>query len=172
MMKFLSVIGFAVVMTWTWVVINSESSISLETHVGIQNRLSLLIQESILSKIPQASNIRIEDLWTEPTGRNGQSQITAHFSYRYDQPGESTSGKADGIRSELAGEAILEPQPDDGSGVEKWALKEFKSSSDAIFFREPLVIATGENAPQPGLAPTTPSSAGVDSTAAPVQESK
>ena len=156
MMKYLSVLVFALVLTWTWFVVNSEASISLETHVGIQNKLGNLIRDSILTKKPQASNITILDLWTEPVKDGDITQIRAHFAYRFEEPGEA-QGK---ITSELSGEALMEPSPDDGSGLEKWVVKQFVSTSDSISFSEPLVIATGDQ-------PEAPAAAGGENTGAP-----
>lgn len=163
MMKYLSVLVFAVVLTWTWFVVNSEASISLETHVGIQNKLGNLIRDSILNKKPQAANITILDLWTEPVKEGDITQIRAHFAYRFEEPGEA-QGK---ITSELSGEALMEPSPDDGSGLEKWVVKQFISTSDSISFSEPLVIATGDQpSAVPGTAEPVPSSANPQAPAA------
>ena len=167
MMKYLSVIGFAIFMSWTWAVINSEPAISLETHVGIQNRLAALIRDSILTKKPQASQITIQDLWTEPVSEGTETQIRAHFAYRFNEPDSSGQGS---VGSELTGEALLLKQDDENSHGDRWVIKDFKSTSEAIAFDQPLVIATGdESAPMGGV---TPSPAEPAKTATPAEKAK
>jgi hypothetical protein len=153
-MKYLSVIIFAVLLTWTWFVINSEPAVSLETHVGIQNRLASVITDSIHSKKPTATDIVIENVWTEPVSAGEHTQVRAHFAYHFTEPMESGNAI-----SEITGEALLERQPDDGTGFEKWTITQLQNTGDAVTFGEPLVITTGgttDTGPAEDVAPVAP----------------
>lgn len=140
-MKYLSVIVFAVLMTWTWVVINSEAQISLETHAGIQSKLGSLIEDSIRAKKPQASDVSIDGIWTEPLENSQGKKVKAHFSYRFKEPTE-TGGLTESI---IKGEGLLEKQPDGESGTEKWSLSEVKTTGDSVIFHEAITITTGDS---------------------------
>jgi hypothetical protein len=154
-MKYLSVIIFAVLMSWTWFVINSEDSIPLETHAGIQAKLGSLIEETIHTKKPQATEFSIDSLWTEPVENSHGKKVQAHFSYRFKEPTESG-----GItQSIIKGVGLLEKQSDDDSDVGKWTLSEVKTTGDSVIFQDAITITTGDSSDkssEPATSPAAP----------------
>jgi len=171
-MKYMSVVVFAAIMSWTWFVINSEPAVSMETHVGIQSKLAALIEESIQKQKPEARDFKIESMWTEALTPEGKVQIRAHFSYRFTEPTQTLdeTGKAGETTSTIGGEALLEKQSalagagsESGTdaGLDTWAIVEKKFTSDAITFNDALLIKTGDT-PEPA----TPEGTDTDSSSA------
>ncbi len=153
-MKYLSVLVFALLLAWSWTLIHSEQRISFETHAGIQEKLAQLIQQTIISKKPAASNIRIEKIWTEPQSAN---DVLAHFTYSFQEP--DTSGKL--LTNRIQGQGLLEKQPDDGSGLDHWSLKKFKTDTDSVVFEDGLHVTPGDDEAQPTMTvlPADPNAA-------------
>ena len=152
-MKYLSVLVFAVFLSSTWYIINSEAAIPLETHIGIQEKIGQLIFDTIKAKKPGAEDIQIQQLWTEPFGPGKPIRVKAHYSYRFTEP--SSEGK---INTQIEGESILEKQPDDDSGFDRWKLTAIKTNNDAVSFEQALVITTGggDQPEAPITEPTDP----------------
>ncbi len=146
-MKYLSVIVFAVLLTSTWYIINSEAAVPLETHAGIQARMSQLIVDTVKAKKPSATNIEIQQLWTEPYGSGTPVRVKAHFTYRFTEPSADNGN----VSSVIEGEGLLEKKGDDESGFDRWTLTDVKTNNDAVIFEQALVITTGssEAAPEP-----------------------
>lgn len=136
-MKYLSVIFFAVVLIWTWSVIHTKQAIPFETHSGIQQRLSGLIVETVQAKKPTALDIKVEKVWTELLMGN---RIRAHFTYSFKDTDNQGSAQV-----QITGNGLLERQPDDGSGTEKWALTAVKTTNDVVVFEDALLVSTGES---------------------------
>lgn len=148
-MKYLSLIIFVVLLAWTWNLIHREPVISFETHAGIQEKLAQLIQQTVLTKKPEATDIRIQKIWTEP---QGEDKVQAHFIYSFQEP--DTNGKT--LTNQITADGILEKQKDDGSGLERWSLTKVQTTNDAVTFEEGLYVTPGEDpAPTEG-APVTP----------------
>ena len=137
-MKYLSVIFFVVAMIWTWNLIHSTPAVSFETHSGIQERLAGILEETIKTKKPDSTDIKIEKIWTELLmgGR-----VKAHFSYSFKSPVEGGTL----VETKIEGEGILDRKEDDGSGMDRWILSEIKTNSDSMVFDDPLVV--GPNTP-------------------------
>ena len=146
-MKYFSVLVFAVLLAWTWNMIHHEPAISFETHAGIQEKLAQLIQQSILRKKPDASHIHIQRIWTEP---EAPTKVIAHFLYSFQEP--DLNGKT--LTNQIQGQGILERQPDDNSGLERWSLTQIKTTGDSVIFEEGLVVTPGEE-PAPPESPMT-----------------
>lgn len=134
-MKYLSVVVFAILLTWTWTVINNIPSVSFETHTAIQSKVAQIIEETIKSKKPEALNVVIDQIWTENLSDNS---LIAHFSYKYKENSASTGV----TESKLTGTGKLDRLEDDGSGVDRWKLYQIKTSNDSITFEDALVVAT------------------------------
>jgi len=159
-MKYISLILFTVALVWTWNLVHSDSDISFETHSGIQEKLAVLISETIQAKRPQATDIMIEKIWTEVLS---SAKVKAFFIYSFkDQTEESGP-----VTSQIRGEGILERQGDDGSGNDRWVLTKVQTSSDAIQFDDATIVtgsptgSTTEEAPPaateaPMSTPATP----------------
>jgi len=137
-MKYLSVIVFAVLLSSTWYIINSEAAVSLETHVGIQAKLAQLIIDTVKTKKPNATDVQVDQVWTEPFGSGRPIRVKAHFTYHFN---ENTSDSGN-IGTAIQGQGLLEKKPDDGSGFDRWVLTDVKSNSDAVTFQQALVIST------------------------------
>lgn len=136
-MKYLSLLIFAVFLSWTWNLIHQEPSISFETHAGIQEKLAQLIQQTVLAKKPTATEIRIQKIWTEP---QGDDKVMAHFIYSFQEP--DTNGKT--LTSQITAQGLLEKAADDGSGLDRWNLSKVQTTNDAVSFEDGLSITPGE----------------------------
>ena len=136
-MKYLSVFMFTLLLAWTWNVIHRETAISFETHAGIQEKLALLIQQTVMNKRPSASKILIQKIWTEP---KGQDEVLAHFTYSFQEP--DAHGKF--LTNQITGQSLLQKQTDNGSGLDRWSLKEVKTTGDAVVFEEGLLVTPGD----------------------------
>lgn len=134
-MKYLALIVFAVALAWTWNIVHKDPQVSFETHSGIQEKLAILITDTISAKKPTATDIVVENVWTEFLG---EKKVKAHFLYSFKEPSESGL-----ITSQIRGETTLERQPDDGSGLDRWQLGRVHTTSDAIAFDDGLLVTPG-----------------------------
>ena len=132
-MKYISLIVFVAALIWTWHLVNRESVVSFETHSGNQEKLGNLITETIKTKRPNASEIKIQKIWTEAVDEN---HVKAFFIYTF-----KDNSDAGLVTSEIKGEGLLEHQPADGSGNDRWSLTKVHTSNDAIQFDEALIIS-------------------------------
>lgn len=131
-MKYISLVIFAVALIWTWNVVHDSSAISFETHSGIQERMAEFLNDRIKEKKPTASEIKIEKIWTEVLANN---KVRAFFIYSFSDMTESGP-----VKSEIKGEGILERQPEDGSGMDRWTLTKVHTTNDSIQFDEATLI--------------------------------
>ncbi len=146
-MKYISLIVFAALMIWTWTIVHNSPDLSFETHSGIQEKLAVLISDTIKAKRPSASEILIQKIWTESIGDN---KVKAFFAYTFKDIGESGP-----ITSEIKGEGILERQGDDGSGNDRWSLTKVHTTSDAIQFDDATIITgSASGSPEPETPPS------------------
>lgn len=135
MSKIFGLIGFAIALIWTWnIVYAPNSGINTEVHFNIQSRLNEIILEQIAKKRPQATNIRIQRLWTE---KLNDTKMKARFAYRYD---EKLEGK-EAVEQRTEGEAVLFREPSEDRNTQKWVLQSMKTTTDQISFAEGLVIS-------------------------------
>lgn len=140
-MKYLALIVFAVALAWTWNIVHKDPQVSFETHSGIQEKLAVLITDTIKAKKPTATDIVVDNVWTEFVGEN---KVKAHFLYSFKEPSESGM-----ITSQIKGDTTLERQPDDGSGLDRWQLGKVQTTSDAIVFDDGLLVTPGAEDPNP-----------------------
>lgn len=133
MKKLVSFLVFAALLIWSWTVVHSVSQTGFETHAGIQDKLSSLIENLVQTKKPSATNISVEKMITENIGTD---KVKAHFSYSFQ---ESQQG---GELSEqvIQGEAILRREPSENPSEDKWILQSVKTNNDSISFVEGTVI--------------------------------
>lgn len=80
MNKIVSVVIFAVDLTWTWMLMHSSQAIGFETHSGIQQRLAEMIRQTVITKKPNAKQFRISRLWTESMS---DTKVRAVFAYEF-----------------------------------------------------------------------------------------
>ncbi len=137
-MKYLSAIIFTAALVWSWNVIHSKSALSNDTHSGIQQRLAQLIIDTVKAKKPAATEISVVKIWTEPVS---DTEVRAIFHYSFKEPTEDGSFSV----SRISGEGILDHQPDDGSGNDRWTLTKVTTNSDAVIFEDGLVVTAGNN---------------------------
>ncbi len=134
-MKYISLFVFVAALVWTWNVIHNNSGISFETHSGIQEKLAVLISDTIKAKKPNASDILIEKIWTEVLS---EKKVKAFFIYSFKDSSESGI-----VTSQIKGEGILERQESEDPQVDKWSLTQVKTSSDLIQFDDSTIITAG-----------------------------
>lgn len=146
MKKIVSLLVFTAALIWTWNLVNSSSAIGFETHSGIQQKLSVLIQETIQKKKPEARDFQIMRLWTEPMNDN---KIRAVFAYKF------VEGKEDSAEQTLEGEAILHREVSADSGTDRWTLQSVKTTSDSVIFNEGSVV-NPSTPDESGATPTPP----------------
>lgn len=150
-MKLLSIVVFTLALVWTWNVIHSTPNVTFETHTGIQEKLADIITQNLKHKKPEASDIQVEQVWTEVIGKD---KLKAHFVYSFKDASNGNS-----VRSQIFGEGILEKQTTTGSAnsatanagtdskdetKEHWQLSNIKANSDVMVFEEGLVVTPGD----------------------------
>src|ERR1700692_4285520 len=136
MKKIASFIIFTIALTWTWNIIHSSSAIGFETHSGIQEKLAILIKDTVMAKKPTAKEFRISRLWTEALTDN---KVRAVFAYEFKEPSDDKENTAQTVE----GEAILFREPQDESNLDKWTLQSVKTTSDSVIFSEGLIVTPG-----------------------------
>lgn len=133
MKKLLGFVIFTALLIWTWNLVHTTSNVGFETHAGIQDKLSDLIQTLVHAKKPEATNIEIKKMSTENIGEN---RVRALFSYSFSEP------QADGevLEQTIEGEAVLAREASENPNEDRWVLQLVKTTHDAINFTEGTVI--------------------------------
>lgn len=147
MKKIVSLVIFTAALFWTWNVIHSSAAIGFETHSGIQEKLAVLIKQTVMTKKPTAKNFKITRLWTESMS---ETKVRAVFAYSF-----SDSMEADSTEQTVEGEAVLFREPEDQSGQDKWTLQSVRTTNDIVTFSEGLVVTPDAG---PEATETVPSS--------------
>lgn len=148
MKKIASFIIFTIALIWTWDIIHSSSAIGFETHSGIQEKLAVLIKQTVMTKKPEAKDFKITRLWTEAVNDN---KVRAVFAYEFSEPSEGKEMTAQSVE----GEAILFREPQDETNLDKWTLQSVKTTSDSVIFSEGLVVTPGADDDIPGAVPAS-----------------
>jgi hypothetical protein len=146
-MKYISVLVFAIVLGWTWHVIHSSSSISFETHSGIQEKLAELITSTIKAKRPTATDIFIEKLWTEVVS---EDKVEAHFRYSFKDQSEGGGVTT----TEIQGTGLLQRQPSQNDDQDRWSLTKVHTSNNAVSFDDAVII-TADGKDETSESPTS-----------------
>lgn len=149
MKKIASLIIFTAALAWTWNIIHSSQAIGFETHSGIQEKLAVMIQQTVLSKKPNAKNFRIARLWTESLSDN---KVRAVFAYEFTELVEGNES----IEQTVEGEAVLFREPKDETNLDKWILQSVKTTNDTVTFSEGMVVTPATNEPEPESPTATP----------------
>lgn len=147
-MKYLGSIFFLVMMVWTWNSIHSVTAIPFETHAGLQNRLAELIKSTLAEKKPEAQNLEITKLWTEPLS---DSKVKAFFSYKYFEP----SAESAAAESLIEGEVILERRLTENPEQDPWTILEVKTTVGEVAFADGMVVNSTDT-PAETAPPSTP----------------
>lgn len=135
MKKIVSLDIFTAALFWTWNVIHSSAAIGFETHSGIQEKLAVLIKQTVMTKKPTAKNFKITRLWTEAMSEN---KVRAVFAYQFNDDVET-----DNTEQTVEGEAVLFREPEDDSGQDRWTLQSVRTTNDIVTFSEGLVVTPG-----------------------------
>ena len=147
-MKYISLIVFAAFLIWTWNVIHNESPISFQTHSGIQEKLAVIINDTIKAKRPTVSEVVIEKIWTEVIS---DTKVKAFFIYSFKDNSEGGV-----VTSQIKGEGLLERQASEDPTVDKWALTNVKTSNDNIQFDDSTIITGSASGPLEAPVETAP----------------
>ncbi|MGZ3744916.1 MAG: hypothetical protein ACXWRE_00990 [Pseudobdellovibrionaceae bacterium] len=151
MKKIVSLIVFTAALFWTWNIIHSSAAIGFETHSGIQEKMALLIRQTVMEKKPDAKNFKIKRLWTESLS---DTKVRAVFSYEFSEAVEG----GDSTAQTVEGEAILFREPEDGSKLDRWTLQSVRTTNDTITFSEGLVVTPEVESPLTAPQETAPTS--------------
>lgn len=149
MKKIISLVIFSAALLWTWKLVHSSNAIGFETHSGIQQKLADLIKNTIQSKKPEATEVKIIKLWTESAG---ERKVKAVFSYSYSEPASATN-PAKSERT-IQGEALLLRDLSDSPSVDKWTLQSIKTLGDNVSYSDGSII-TPDNAADDENEPST-----------------
>lgn len=148
MKKIASLFVFTAALFWTWNIVHSSPAIGFETHSGIQEKLAILIKQTVMTKKPSAKNLKIKRLWTESLSEN---KVRAVFAYEFS---DSMEG-GDTTEQTVEGEAILFREPQDESKLDRWTLQSVRTTNDIVTFSEGLVVTPDAEIPEaaPSEAP-------------------
>lgn len=133
MMKILSLIVFAFLLTWTWHVVHTQSSIDFETHADIQMKMKDLISSAIKARKPDTKNIEIVKIWTQDLA---DKKIQANFTYKFSE----TSATNESSERLIEGEAILSREPSNNLAIDQWTIQSLKTKGDSISFNDGSTI--------------------------------
>ena len=133
-MKYFGFLFFTICSIWTWKVIHDLPDVAFETHVGIQEKLSEMIVDTVRSKKPDVSDVQVTKIWTE--SKEG-GKVVAHFTYSF----KENSAQAGSTLSSIEGEGFLDRTDKNPlTGDEKWTLTKVQIRGDTVKFDEGLVI--------------------------------
>lgn len=138
MKKILSLIFFVFTLVWTWNLIHSATSVGFETHSGIQQRLTEMIEASLKKARPEAQNLEIFKLWTETLNNN---KVRAVFAYKFSD--KSEGGEV--VEQTVAGEAVLYREPSEVENEDLWILQSVKTTNDSLIFAEGSLVTPDMN---------------------------
>ncbi|MBK9323096.1 MAG: hypothetical protein IPM97_09195 [Bdellovibrionaceae bacterium] len=133
MKKIISLIVFTTSLVWTWTLIHSSQAIGFETHSGIQEKLAQMIQQTVLSKKPNAKSFKVVRLWTESLS---DTKVRAIFAYEFSEAADDNEK----TEQTVEGEAILFREPKDETNVDKWVLQSVRTTNGSVTFTEGLIV--------------------------------
>ena len=148
MMKLVSFFIFVAAFVWTWSLLTTKSTIGIDIHAGIQSKLAILIQDAIKAKRPNSTNFELNKIYTEKIDDN---RIKAYFTYKF----VDTLEDQEKSEQTISGQAILNRSLSEDPNVQKWVIQSVKTDSNAIEFKEGLVISSDENDPVTPIIPNT-----------------
>ena len=118
-------------MTWTWSVVHSYSPLDTEAHAAIQNQLLNYLQQKIIDKNPDATNLAFPKLWTETITEN---KIQASFEITYTNKGDPSS------INRVKGDLVLYREPTSKKKEVEWRVIEPKITDQSMEFGEGIII--------------------------------
>lgn len=140
-MKYISTLIFGLALAYTWNLVNQVPSIAFETHAALQSKLAEVIRQSIIEIKPNAQEITIIKVTTEPVS---EKTVRARFSYTFletdEENGEIT-------KQQIDGEALLNRSQGADPERDLWTMENVKTNTGAMTFKEGIVIAPGASDP-------------------------
>ena len=140
-MKYFSALFFTVALVWTWNVIHSSPNISFETHSGIQDEVSSLLERTVKEKKPDATDIQIENIWSESMGTD---RVKVHFVYSFKAP-DGPGGPL--YTTRISGQGLFQRKEDDGTGLDKWTSVEMRVNNEAMVMGDAMVVTKNSDEP-------------------------
>jgi hypothetical protein len=137
-MKYLSVVIFIALMSWTWCLATTPSDTSLETLTAVEAEFAEALREQIQLRRPDAREIFFQKLYTEGVQPNGE--IRAHFRYQINatKEGESTEEIIEGTATRRFDEE-----------TKTWAWHIDEVSAPSVRFREGTKVSPLKGAESP-----------------------
>lgn len=135
MIKLVSFLIFAIAFALSWLTFNSRGAIGIDIHAGIQSKLALLIEDTLKTKKPNASDFVLTKMHTEKMDDN---KVKALFSYRYNENLE----EKESAQQIISGEAILSRGASENPEIQKWIVQSIKTGTSRIEFRDGTVITS------------------------------
>jgi hypothetical protein len=139
MVKIISLIIFVSAFILSWCAFNSRSTMGIDVHAGVQNKLSILIEDTIKAKRPNSDNFKLIKMYTE---KIDDQKIKAHFSYEFqDEMAVSDESTAkEKTTQKISGSAILGKGLSEDPSVQKWVLQSVKTGTETVDFKDGLII--------------------------------
>ncbi|OFZ28721.1 MAG: hypothetical protein A2622_06460 [Bdellovibrionales bacterium RIFCSPHIGHO2_01_FULL_40_29] len=135
MIKLVSFFIFVAAFVWTWSLLTTKSTIGIDVHAGIQSKLAIMIQDTIKANRPNSSNFELSKIYTEKLDDN---KIKAYFSYKFNDTLEDQESS----EQQISGQAILNRSISEDPNIQKWVIQSVKTDTNAIEFKEGIVIST------------------------------
>lgn len=142
-MKYLSVLLFLGLMYWTWDLSRSETPISQQVHVGIQDELKRLISDYIQQNLPTSHDLRFDRFYTE--AMDEKNKVKANFTYSF----EDDSAEIGGTRVQIEGFAVLNRLSETDKKSD-WSFDELTILNNEVNFKDPIKITPDGPPPAKG----------------------
>ncbi len=133
-MKYISTLIFAMALIVSWKLIQEENPINFETHASIQLKLVDVIKQSILEAKPQAENIEVLSVSTEPLS---DQALKAYFSYKYS---EQDTDSGEWIEQQISGDAVLKRKNRPHLSEDLWVMESVQTQTGNLTFKNGIVI--------------------------------
>jgi hypothetical protein len=131
-MKFISLIVFAVALSYTWCLSRQSQPVAESVHMGIQDDMKNIIKNYIEKHVEGSHDIHFEQMWTETV--DASKKVKAHFVYSFLDPQNT--------KIQLDGEALLNKISESNEEV-RYSFDELKIQNQSIVFDEPMNIVAG-----------------------------
>ncbi|MFK8137857.1 MAG: hypothetical protein AB8E15_05815 [Bdellovibrionales bacterium] len=129
-MRYFHLLVFAVLIYWSHSVVTAPRTVSVESHVFIQDDMKNIIVDAINEALPIATNITFEKMWTS---LHYSGKILAEFTYSYEMETEDGAQKI-----EIQGSGELSKYKENNQTA--WSLDLLTLGDESITFDEPYLI--------------------------------
>ncbi len=107
-------------------------------HISLRVQLKQIIKDTLLKKIPFASNIQFKHVWTEAGDKH--NTIVADFEYSYSN--EDTNVQVTG------GATLVKKSLKSSKEHNLWVVRSIRTDDTTMDFEHPIVLLPGEEAEQ------------------------